>query len=141
MSKVKEVIRYASEKMALTMALKLSNQAKLLAPVDQGQLRNSISIATKDQTGIDLNRDSGEKAPPLKQDGLKEREVYVGSNVAHATDMEYGTKFVHARPFLAPAREIVIDGKNAIEAMKEWNEKAMSMFGYRTDKAPTKGSK
>ena len=136
---VKKAIKFASEKMVLELAIKMANQAKLLAPWRYGQLRNSISVATKDQTGIRLNdRVSEKQAPPLKQDGLKDNEAFVGSNVNHATDMEYGTKFVRARPFLTPAKEIVVDGKNALEAMKEWNEKAMTMYGFRTSKAEGK---
>jgi phage gpG-like protein len=135
---VKKAIKFASEKMVLELGIKMATQAKLLAPVDKGQLRNSISVATKDETGIELNKDQGEKAPPLKQESLKDSEIFVGSNVNHATDMEYGTKFVRARPFLTPAREIVVDGKNALEAMKEWNEKAMTMYGFRTSKAEGK---
>ena len=56
MTRVKQAIREASEKLVLEMAIKLANQAKLLAPVDLGQLRNSISVATKNQTGIELNK-------------------------------------------------------------------------------------
>ena len=67
--RVKQAIRGASEKMVLEMAIRLANQAKLLAPVDLGQLRNSISVATKNQTGIELNKHAGEKAPPLEQTG------------------------------------------------------------------------
>ncbi|NMA23670.1 MAG: HK97 gp10 family phage protein [Spirochaetales bacterium] len=127
---VKTAIKDASEKMVLEMAIKLANQAKLLAPVNYGQLRNSISVATADQTGIRLNdRPSEKQAPPLKQDGLKELEAYTGSNVEHATHQEYGTKFQRAQPFLQPAREIVVDGANAAEVMKRYNDVAMSKNG------------
>lgn len=127
---VKTAIKDASEKMVLEMAIKLANQAKLLAPVNYGQLRNSISVATADQTGIRLNdRPSEKQAPPLKQDGLKELEAYTGSNVEHATHQEYGTKFQRAQPFLQPAREIVVDGANAAEVMKRYNVVAMSKNG------------
>ena len=83
---VKTAIKDASEKMVLEMAIKLANQANRLRLVNYGQLRNSISVATADQTGIRLNdRPSEKQAPPLKQDGLKELEAYTGSNVEHAT--------------------------------------------------------
>ena len=126
---VKIAIADASEKMVLEMAIKVANQAKLLAPVDLGQLRNSISVATPDQTGIQLNTLPGEKAPPLKQEGLKKAEAYVGSNVEHATYQEYGTKYQRAQPFLAPAREIVINGENALAVMKRYNDLEMSENG------------
>lgn len=126
---VKIAIADASEKMVLEMAIKVANQAKLLAPVDLGQLRNSISVATADQTGIQLNTLPGEKAPPLKQEGLKKAEAYVGSNVEHATHQEYGTKYQKAQPFLQPAREIVINGENALAVMKRYNDLEMSENG------------
>ena len=63
------------------------------------------------------------KSTAIKARRLERQRSFVGSNVNHAVDMEYGTKFVRARPFLTPAKEIVVDGKNALEAMKEWNEK------------------
>lgn len=122
-------IKGATEKMLLEVGIRLSNQAKLLAPVKYGQLRNSISVATKDITGINLNNQQGEKAPPLKSEGLKDREVYVGSNVEHAVYMEYGTKRTHARPFLAPAKEIVINGATGEEIMKKYNIEEMNMRG------------
>jgi HK97 gp10 family phage protein len=131
MDAVKAAIRQASEKMVLEMAIKLANQAKLLAPVDLGQLRNSISVATKDQTGIELNKNAGEKAPPLKQDGLKEFEAYVGSNVEHALHQEYGTKYQRAQPFLQPARELVVDGAKSADVMRKYSGLEMDKRGVR----------
>ena len=103
MTRVKQAIREASEKLVLEMAIRLANQAKLLAPVDLGQLRNSISVATKNQTGIELNKHAGEKAPPLEQTGLKEAEAYVGSNVARNASRIWHD--VPARPALFATSE------------------------------------
>ncbi len=126
MTRVKQAIRDASEKMVLEMAIKLANQAKLLAPVDLGQLRNSISVATKSQTGIELNKHGGEQAPPLKQDGLKGPDAYVGSNVEHAVHQEYGTMYQKAQPFLRPAKELVMDGATAQQVMEKWSNEEMA---------------
>ncbi len=126
MTRVKQAIREASEKLVLEMAIKLANQAKLLAPVDLGQLRNSISVATKNQTGIELNKHGGEQAPPLKQDGLKGPDAYVGSNVEHAVHQEYGTMYQKAQPFLRPAKELVMDGATAEQVMKKWSNEEMA---------------
>ncbi len=126
MTRVKQAIRDASEKMVLEMAIKLANQAKLLAPVDLGQLRNSISVATKNQTGIELNKHGGEQAPPLKQDGLKGPDAYVGSNVEHAVHQEYGTMYQKAQPFLRPAKELVMDGATAQQVMEKWSNEEMA---------------
>lgn len=126
MTRVKQAIRDASEKMVLEMAIKLANQAKLLAPVDLGQLRNSISVATKNQTGIELNKHGGEQAPPLKQDGLKGPDAYVGSNVEHAVHQEYGTMYQKAQPFLQPAKELVLDGATAQRMMEKWSNEEMA---------------
>jgi len=134
LDRVKLAIKGASEKLVLEMAIKVANQAKLLAPFQFGQLRNSISVATKAQTGIELNKDGGEQAPPLKQDGLKEAEAYVGSNVTHAVPQEYGTKFQRPQPFLVPAKELVIDGTSAEEVMKKYNDIEMAKIGLRRTK-------
>jgi HK97 gp10 family phage protein len=130
LDKVKLAIRRASEKLVLEVGIKVANQAKLLAPWRYGQLRNSISVATKDQTGIRLNDRASEKqAPPLRQDGLKEAEVYVGSNVGHAVPQEYGTKFQRPQPFLVPAKELVIDGKSAEDVMKKYSNAELDKIG------------
>ena len=55
--------------------------SKLLAPVDTGRLRNSITH--------DVETD--------------EEAVYIGTNVDYAPYVEYGTRKTKAQPFIQPA--------------------------------------
>ena len=61
-------------------AIRVKAQAKMLAPVDTGNLRNSI----------DYSMDSF-------------RTAHVGSNVEYSAHQEYGTRFTKAQPYLHPA--------------------------------------
>ena len=64
-------------------ANRVRNAAKRLAPVDRGTLRNSIQQEIRSGAG-----------------GLTAR---VGTNVEYAVYQEFGTKYMRAQPFLAPA--------------------------------------
>lgn len=64
-------------------ALKVERQAKHLAPVDTGRLRDSITHAmATDAEGL---------------------YVDIGSNVEYAIYQELGTRFMAAHPYLRPA--------------------------------------
>jgi HK97 gp10 family phage protein len=65
-------------------AFLIEAQAKTLAPVDTGMLRNSI------QTRVE---------GPLK--------ATVGTNVDYASAQEFGTRFQKGKPFLTPAADQV----------------------------------
>jgi HK97 gp10 family phage protein len=68
----------------LLVGNKIANQAKALAPVDSGLLRNSFSAYMEsDEEGI------------------------VGTNVEYAPYVEYGTKRQAAQPTLRPAVYVV----------------------------------
>ncbi len=128
------IIRDISLKTVVETGIRIANQAKALSPWLTGQLRNSISVATKDQTGIRLNTEGGKLAPPLDQSGLREMEAYVGSNVEHAVYKEYGTKNkdgskrMQADPFLRPAVEVVT-GREPAQIMKEINNRTWDSKG------------
>lgn len=62
-----------------TLALRIQNTARSLAPVDTGRLRSSIQAS--------------------KGDGY----VEIGTNVEYAVFVEFGTRFQPAQPFLRPA--------------------------------------
>ena len=108
----------------LMIGVAIASQAKLLAPVDFGQLRNSISASNKDETRL-LNNMQGEQAEGLKTDGLKGDEVYVGSNSDHTVYQEYGTIKQPAQPFLRPAMESVIMRKEPAEIYEKYGRQAM----------------
>jgi len=99
----------------------IASQAKLLAPVDLGQLRNSLSASNLRV----LNNMAGEKADALDTQGLKDDEVYAGSNSDHAIFQEYGTIKQPAQPFLRPAMESVIMRKEPAEIYEKYGREAM----------------
>lgn len=63
------------------MGLQAEGYAKMLAPVDTGRLRNSLTHDAR----------PGEEA------------VYIGTNVEYAPYVEYGTRRSRAQPYLEPA--------------------------------------
>ncbi len=109
---------------SLEMGAQIASQAKVLAPVDLGQLRNGISASSISQTVL-LNNKSGDKAEALDTTGIKDNEVYVGANVKHAIFQEYGTVKQAAQPFLRPAAELVTKSSNVDEIVKKYSRKAM----------------
>jgi len=108
----------------LGIGASIASQAKLLAPVEFGQLRNSISATSLKKTVL-LNNRSGDKAEELSKSGLKNDEVYAGSNSDHAIFQEYGTRFMSAQPFMRPAKEVVVEGKTAQNIIVKYGAIAM----------------
>ena len=126
-------LKYGNPKDAVDNSVRMSNmqigvaiasQAKLLAPVDMGQLRNSLSAISFDEMEL-LNDSDGEKAKQLSTLGLKEGEVYAGSNSDHATFQEYGTVKQPAQPFLRPSVELVVQHKKPAEIVEKYGRQAM----------------
>ena len=108
----------------LELGIQIASQAKVLAPVDFGQLRNSISASSLSETKL-LNDSNGEKAEALETTGLKDGEVYVGSNSDHTIFQEYGTIKQPAQPFLRPSAELKAQGANMADIVKKYNRTAM----------------
>ena len=128
-----KVTRYGDPKKAaakgrtksnLAIAAAIGAQAKLLAPVEFGQLRNSIAASSLKQSLL-LNNRGGDRAEPLDTAGLKGDQAYVGSNSDHAIFQEYGTRYMSAQPFLRPAKEVVIEGKTAANIIVKFGAVAM----------------
>ena len=126
-------LKYGNPKDAVDNSVRMSNmqigvaiasQAKLLAPVDMGQLRNSLSAISFDEMEL-LNDSDGEKAKQLSTLGLKDGEVYAGSNSDHATFQEYGTVRQPAQPFLRPSVELIIQRKKPAEIVEKYGRQAM----------------
>jgi hypothetical protein len=67
----------------------------LLAPVDTGRLRASITFATPDEIGK-----VGHKAKGYEPTGKTKDTLHVGTNVEYAPAMELGQ---NRKPFLKPA--------------------------------------
>jgi hypothetical protein len=110
----------------LMIGAAIASQAKLLAPVDYGQLRNSLSASNTSRTEL-LNNMAGEKAEALDTQGLKDDEVYAGSNSDHAVAQEYGVgeRKMIAQPFLRPAMEAVVQRKDPAEIFAKYGREAM----------------
>ena len=71
----------AMERALTRIGLAAEGYAKKEAPVDTGNLRNSITHAEE----------------------IKEKATYVGTNVEYATFVELGTSRSRAQPYLRPA--------------------------------------
>ena len=108
----------------LMIGAAIASQAKLLAPVDYGQLRNSLSASNTSRTEM-LNNMAGEKAEALDTQGLKDDEVYAGSNSDHAIFQEYGTVRQPAQPYLRPAMEAIVQRKEPAEIFAKYGREAM----------------
>jgi HK97 gp10 family phage protein len=121
---VKTAVANGKEISNLMIGAAIASQAKLLAPVDYGQLRNSLSASNTSRTEM-LNNMEGEKAEALDTQGLKDDEVYAGSNSDHAIFQEYGTVKQPAQPFLRPAMEAVVQRKTPAEIFEKYGREAM----------------
>ena len=121
---VKTAVANGKEVSNLMIGAAIASQAKLLAPVDMGQLRNSLSASNTSRTEM-LNNMSGEKAEALDTQGLKDDETYVGSNSDHAIFQEYGTVKQPAQPYLRPAMEAVVQRKTPAEIFAKYGREAM----------------
>ena len=123
---VRTAVANGKEITNLMIGAAIASQAKLLAPVDLGQLRNSLSASNLRETKL-LNNMQGEQAEGLKTDGLKGDEVYVGSNTDHTVAQEYGVgeRNMIAQPFLRPAMESVVMRKEPAEIYEKYGRQAM----------------
>lgn len=128
-----DIIRYgdpvkatkeAMEKSNIEIAMAVTAQAKLLAPVavvNGGRLRNSINwVAAGGEKG-GLNDGGGEKA--LKGIALKLRQydAAVGSALDYAIYQEFGTRRMIPQPYLRPAIDIIVGKKDPQKIIKELN--------------------
>lgn len=123
---VKTAVANGKEISNLMIGAAIASQAKLLAPVDYGQLRNSLSASNTSRTEM-LNNMAGEKAEALDTQGLKDDEVYAGSNSDHAVAQEYGVgeRKLIAQPFLRPAMEAIVLRKDPAEIFAKYGREAM----------------
>jgi HK97 gp10 family phage protein len=127
----KKAVKLALNPSSLNIGVAIASQAKLLAPVDHGQLRNSISVSTLNETkllndgGFSPKTSPMEYAEELDTQGLKANEAYVGSNTDHTIFMEYGTVKTPAQPFLRPSAELIVDRKSAGDIIAKYGKEAM----------------
>lgn len=89
---IKDAARDAVERALEAVGLQAEGYAKMLCPVDTGNLRNSITHTTEPS----------------------DRSAYIGTNVEYAPYVEYGTSRTKAQPFLQPAAEDHVEEYMAI---------------------------
>lgn len=94
----------------LATAIRVTTQAKKLAPVDKGQLKGSIMW--KSSTG----RGGITDGKSITED-VKPNEIIVGTATEHGVYQEFGTRKMPGQPFLRPAVEIVTRGTSGSKAM------------------------
>lgn len=79
--------------------------AKQETPVDTGRLRNSITYATGDYSGIGTYTDNNNKSysDAKARNTPKDDEVAIGTNVEYAAYTELGTQHIAAHHYLKRA--------------------------------------
>lgn len=110
---------------AFALGLKVHANAVSLAPVNYGQLRNSLMVMSN-------NKEEGFNSQPkdkaLNSDkldiSLKDNDVAVGTNIEYAIYQEFGTKYQVAQPYLRPAG-LAVRGASNQEIFKKFGREAM----------------
>lgn len=103
-----EAATYSAE---LETVIKVTSQAKSLAPVDTGEGKNSIMWVSSRSEG------GNQGGPKLSKGGLGKLAFRVGTAVLHMLYQEFGTRFMAAQAFLRPAVFIVTEGASYTAAM------------------------
>lgn len=102
-----DILRYGINAALEVVGSKVAGYALLLAPVDTGRLKNSITWATEktEGRGYSYEDDNGKKYDDKVGVGVPKGGVAVGTNVEYAVYQENGTSKTKAHPFLKPAVE------------------------------------
>jgi len=106
-------VQNGSQKSIVILLIKIAGAAKAFAPIDTGELRNSIMWKTRDSHG------GLKKGPPLKEKVTQFLEGIVGSAVVHGIYQEFGTLRMAAHPWLRPAISVVVNGMSYMAAVKK----------------------
>jgi HK97 gp10 family phage protein len=120
-----DVMKRAEEAAKLSsfeLGLVVQGQAKMLAPVDQGRLRASITTASG---AGQRTKPSGKGAvgTDLINKPSDQFETFVGTPVFYGPYIEYGTVRANAQPFLRPALDMIKGRKLTVfdEVLKNGN--------------------
>jgi hypothetical protein len=102
---VKRRAELLAQRSSFEIGLVVEGQAKLLAPVDSGRLRSSITTVSGygDRT---KPRGKGSVDSDLIAKPDDKNETHVGTPVIYGPYIEYGTVKMSAQPFLRPALDI-----------------------------------
>jgi len=90
----------------IAVGMLTATQAKLLAPVKTGQFRNSIQWETPSRRG-GINDSPGETTSETLGRHPSKDEAFVGSSLARAVWLEYGTRKMDPKPSIRPAGLVV----------------------------------
>lgn len=101
------------EKGNLEIVLRVTAQAKSLAPVDFGVLKNSIMWRTYNQEG------GNSEGPTLISQPGSKLSALVGTAVEYGIYQEFGTRRMKPQPFLRPAVAIEAEGQSASNVLKK----------------------
>ena len=99
---------------------KLVSQAKPLAPVDEGVLRNSIQFRTSDGNSGGFNDSPGESASEKLETPPKGTALF-GATANYAIPVEFGTRNQAPQPYMRPAIAAVA-GRPNTEIIKAINK-------------------
>jgi HK97 gp10 family phage protein len=122
---VRKAIEEGNENAILEILIGVTAQAKSLAPVDKGQLRNSIMYRTSKKEG-GFNSDGGESAPSQLTEQPKAGGGVSGSNLLHAIYNEFGTRKMAAQPFLRPSISVVTGGGKAAQIISKLQKESVA---------------
>lgn len=115
---MEEAFKKIDAKAVTAIAIKVTSQAKDLAPVDDGLLRNSLMWKTSKESG------GLSEGQPLTDAVGADNEAIVGSTVKYAIYQEFGTRFMAPQPFLRPAAAL-IGGASAADIIKKIADEEM----------------
>ena len=119
----------------LESCIKVTTEAKSLAPFDEGRLRNSIMWKTSQHTGGFNDSSSDEKADKELTVKPKKAEGFVGCNLEYAVYQEFGTRYMAPQPFLRPALLLIQKGdlQDVIKRIKEETERGILKEGQKRE--------
>ena len=104
---ISKMVNVGTEKGILALAITGVSQAKALAPVDNGQLRNSLQYVTGTGLSGGLNDSPGDKAPSKLIEQVRRFEAAIGSNVEYAPYVEFGTRYQAPQVYLRASLAIL----------------------------------
>lgn len=118
----------------LESCIKVTANAKSLAPIADGRLRNSIMWSVPQLKG-GFNDSDGEKAEKEITPKPQKLEGYVGSNTEYSIYQEFGTRYMAPQPFLRPALLFIQKGnlQDVIKRIKEETERGILKEGQKRE--------
>jgi len=119
-----KAVQEGNQAAIIELVTRVTAQAKALAPVDFGQLKNSIMGRVKGED-YGFNKSGGKSATQKLTERADEGEGFVGSALLHAIYNEFGTRKMAAQPFLRPAVGIEANGAKAKRLITQLQNKAV----------------